>query len=88
MPVAHLYPRSPYDFSLSAAIFVRSDPQIRTYEHDIFRQVLDIGGNPALVEVFSEGSADRPKLRSLRSNRSRIYLGWKQLFEKHIRYLF
>ena len=52
MPVAHLYPRTPYDFSLSAAIFAGGDPQIRTYEDDLFRQALDIGGNPVLVEVF------------------------------------
>jgi DNA-3-methyladenine glycosylase II len=69
MPVTYLFPRPPYDFSLSAAIFSGGDPQIRIYEHDIFRQALDPGGIPALVEVFSEGSVDRPKLRlSLRSN--------------------
>ena len=62
MPVVHLYPKPPYDFSLSAAIFAGGDWQIRTYEHDIFRQALDIGGNPVLVEVFSEGSVERPKL--------------------------
>lgn len=62
MPIAYLYPRPPYDFSLSAAIFTGGDPQIRTCEHDVFRQALDIGGNPILVEVFSEGSVDRPKL--------------------------
>jgi len=54
MPVAHLYPRTPYDFSLSAAIFAGGDPQIRTYEDDLFLQALDIGGNPVLVEVFFE----------------------------------
>ncbi len=69
MPVAYLYPRPPYDFSLSAAIFAGGDPQIRTCEHDLFRQALDIGGNPVLVEVFSEGSVDRPELcLSVRSN--------------------
>ena len=69
MPVADLYPRPPYDFSLSAAIFSGGDPQIRIYEHDLFRQALDIGGNPVLAEVFSEGSVEAPKLRlSLRSN--------------------
>ena len=63
MSVVTLYPRPPYDFSLSAVIFAGGDPQIRTYEHDIFRQALDIGGIPVLVEVLSEGSADAPKLR-------------------------
>ena len=78
MLVAHLYPRPPYDFSLSAAIFAGGDPQIRTYEHDIFRQALDIGGNPVLVEVFSEGSVEAPKLRlSFCSNTSFSKSGMK-----------
>ena len=69
MPVEYLYPKPPYDFSLSAAIFAGGDPQIRTYEHGIYRQALDIGGTLALVEVFSEGSGEAPKLRlTLRSN--------------------
>ena len=69
MPVVTLYPRPPYDFSLSAVIFAGGDPQIRTYEHDIFRQALEIGGIPVLVEVLSEGLADAPKLRlSIRSD--------------------
>lgn len=59
----YLYPRSPFDFSLSAAIFTGGDPQIRTYEHSIFRQVLVILDNPVLIEVFSEGSVDEPALR-------------------------
>ena len=65
MPVVHLYPRPPYDFSLSAAIFGGGDPQIRTFGQDIFRQALDIGDNPVLVEVCSEGSVDAPKSASL-----------------------
>jgi DNA-3-methyladenine glycosylase II len=68
MPVVHLYPTPPYDFSLSAAIFAGGDPRIRTFERNIFRQALDIGDAPVLVEVFSDGSVEQPKLRlSLRS---------------------
>jgi hypothetical protein len=63
MPVTFLYLRPPYDFPLSTAIFGGGNPQIRTYVHDIFRQVLDTGGTPVLVEVSSEGSVDEPKLR-------------------------
>ncbi len=59
----YLYPRSPFDFSLSASIFAGGDPQIRTYEHTVFRQVLNILDNPVLTEVFSEGSVDEPVLR-------------------------
>jgi DNA-3-methyladenine glycosylase II len=80
MPVAHLYPRPPYDFSLSAAIFAGGDPRIRTYDHDIFRQALDIGGIPVLVEVFSEGSVETPKLRiSVRSNIPLLKSGMKEI---------
>ena len=50
----YLYPSPPFDSSLSAAIFAGGDPQIRTYEHEIFRQVLNIMDNPVLIEVLSE----------------------------------
>jgi DNA-3-methyladenine glycosylase II len=80
MPVAHLYPRPPYDFSLSAAIFAGGDPRIRTYDHDIFRQALDIGSIPVLVEVFSEGSVETPKLRiSVGSNIPLSKSGMKEI---------
>ena len=59
----YLYPRSPFDFSLSASIFAGGDPQIRTYEDTVFREVLNILDNPVLAEVFSEGSVDEPVLR-------------------------
>jgi DNA-3-methyladenine glycosylase II len=62
MHVIHLNPHPPYDFSLSAAIFAVGDPQIRIYQHNIFRQALEVGGTPVLVEVFSEGSVEAPKL--------------------------
>jgi len=62
MQVTCLYPATPYDFHLSAMIFSGGDPQIRTYEKGIFRQVLDIAGTLVLVEVFSRGTADAPEL--------------------------
>ena len=63
MPATFLYPRPPYDFSLSAAIFGRGDPQIRSYGQGVFRQALNTGSIPVLVEVTSEGSVDAPRLR-------------------------
>ncbi len=57
-----LYPKMPYNFHLSAMIFSGGDPQIRTYEEGIFRQVLDIQGTTVLVDVFSKGTADMPEL--------------------------
>ena len=43
-------------------IFSVGDPQIRTYENGIFRQVLDIQGTAVLTEVFSKGTTDEPEL--------------------------
>ena len=43
-------------------IFHGGDPQIRTYENGIFRQVLDIHGTAVLAEVFSRGTTDTPEL--------------------------
>ena len=60
MPASILYPRPPYDFSLSAAIFARGDPQIRIFGQGIFRQPLEVGGIPVLVEVTPEGSVNAP----------------------------
>jgi DNA-3-methyladenine glycosylase II len=57
-----LYPKKPYDFHLSAMIFSRGDPQIRTYKEGIFRQVLNIQEIAVLVDVFSKGTADIPEL--------------------------
>ena len=69
MTVAHLFPRPPYDFSLSAAIFGRGDPQVRTFGQGIFRQALDIGDTAVLVEVSSQGSVTCPNLcLSIRSD--------------------
>ena len=69
MAVTYLFPRPPYDFSLSAAIFGRGDPQFRTYGHGIFHHALDTGDKPVLVELCSEGSVTTPKLcLSIRSD--------------------
>jgi len=69
MPVTYLSPRPPYDFSLSAAIFGRGDPQVRTFFQGTFRQALDTGDKPVLVEVCSKGSVNSPKLcLSIRSD--------------------
>ena len=57
-----LRPVSPFDFSLTAAIFSRGDPGIRLYRDGVFRQALDIGGIPLLVEVRSGGTTGLPAL--------------------------
>jgi DNA-3-methyladenine glycosylase II len=69
MPVTYLFPRPPYDFSLSAAIFGRGDPHYRTFGQGIFRHALDTGDKPVLVELCSKGSINTPKLcLSIRSD--------------------
>jgi DNA-3-methyladenine glycosylase II len=69
MAVINLFPRPPYDFSLSAAIFGRGDPQVRTFGQGIFRQALDTGDTAVLVEVSSQGSVNAPNLYlSIRSD--------------------
>jgi DNA-3-methyladenine glycosylase II len=68
--VTTLLPRPPYDFSLSAAIFSVGEPDIRTFEDGVFRQVLDTGNAPVLAEVRSSGTTEDPKLAlALRSDR-------------------
>ena len=62
VPPTCLHPQPPYNFHLSAMIFYGGDPQIRTYEKGIFRQVLDIQGTPVLTEVFSKGTTELPEL--------------------------
>jgi DNA-3-methyladenine glycosylase II len=69
MAVICLFPRAPYDFSLSAAIFGSGDPRFRTFGQGIFREALDIGDKAVLVEVCSKGSVTTPKLcLSIRSD--------------------
>ncbi len=64
-----LIPRPPFDFSLSAAIFSNGDPAIRTFRDGMFRQVLDTGRIPVLVEVRSSGTPEYPRLElTLRSS--------------------
>ena len=62
MSIIHVVPVPPYDFDLSARIFSRGDPAIRIYNGKVYRQALDINGNPTLIEVRSAGTLDNPRL--------------------------
>jgi DNA-3-methyladenine glycosylase II len=62
MSQIHLSPAPPYDFDVSARIFSRGDPSIRIYDNGVYRQALDILGNPTLIEVRSIGTTDDPGL--------------------------
>ena len=64
-----LNPVPPFDFQLSATIFTGGDPQIRTYEHGTFWQVLRVQSNLVLVTISSRGTVAEPELSvELRSN--------------------
>lgn len=70
MQSTYLFPRAPYDFSLSAAIFSGGEPDIRSFRDGVFRQVLDTGNVLVLAEVRSSGTTEEPKLAlTLRSDR-------------------
>jgi len=62
MSQIHLFPVPPYNFNLSARIFSRGDPAIRIFDRGVYRQALDIQGNPTLIEVRSVGTPDLPRL--------------------------
>ena len=62
MSTIHVVPVPPYDFDLSARIFSRGDPAIRIFDGKLYRQALDINGNPTLIEVRSVGTTDNPRL--------------------------
>lgn len=62
MSKTHLVPVPPYDFDLSARIFSRGDPAVRIYSNGVYRQAIDITGNPTLIEVRSDGTPDNPRL--------------------------
>ncbi|MDD1664254.1 MAG: DNA-3-methyladenine glycosylase [Methanomicrobiales archaeon] len=62
-PAILLSPVPPFDFGLSASIFARGDPDIRSYAEGTFRQLLRVEGLLVLVTVTSEGTVDRPRLR-------------------------
>ena len=62
MSKIHVVPIPPYDFDLSACIFSRGDPAVRIYDRKVYRQALDINGNPTLIEVRSVGTTDKPRL--------------------------
>jgi len=62
MSKIYLAPVPPYNFELSARIFSRGDPAIRIFDSGVYRQALDIQGNPVLIEVRSTGTLDNPGL--------------------------
>jgi DNA-3-methyladenine glycosylase II len=46
-----LFPKLPYNFHLSAAIFSGGDPEIRTYNNEVFSQALEFGEQPFRIRL-------------------------------------
>ncbi len=59
---SRLKPVSPYDFDLSASIFLGGDKQIRRYENGRFWQVIRLSNKLVLASVRSVGTVDAPEL--------------------------
>jgi len=55
-------PVPPFDFDLSAMIFSGGDPQIRSYDGNIYWHVLRVNGKPVLFTIKSTGTVDEPGL--------------------------
>jgi DNA-3-methyladenine glycosylase II len=66
-----VYPRPPYDFTLSTHIFSNGDPQIRRAENNRFWQVIRVGQKLVLAEVISNGTIDDPAVNiNLRTDKT------------------
>lgn len=55
-------PVPPFDFDLSAMIFSGGDPQIRSYDGNIYWHVLRVNGKPVLFTIKSTGTVGEPGL--------------------------
>ena len=65
-----LKPVPPFNFDLSAKIFSKGNPQIRSYENGKFSQVIRLNRKLALLTLVSVGTVEKPKLLAeLKSNR-------------------
>jgi DNA-3-methyladenine glycosylase II len=54
-----LFPKPPYNFPISAAIFSGGDPAIRTYKEGVFSQALEIGGQPFRIRLGTGTGSSR-----------------------------
>jgi DNA-3-methyladenine glycosylase II len=60
---------APFNFDLSAQIFLSGDTQIRAYANGEFHQVLRLDSNLVLVKLTSKGTIQQPKIAvELKSN--------------------
>ena len=60
----NLDPKPPYDFNLSAQIFIDGDDRIRRYLNGRFTKILRINKKLILLSLTSEGSVEYPKLKA------------------------
>ena len=60
--ILKIYPKSPFNFELSAKIFSNGDPQIQRYEKGSYWQLIWLNNKLVLITVRSLGSVDKPEL--------------------------
>ena len=60
--ILKIYPKSPFNFELSAKIFSSGDPQIQRYEKGSYWQLIWLNNKLVLITVRSLGSVDKPEL--------------------------
>ena len=61
--VVHIEPLAPFDLALSALVFADGDRKVRSFQNNCFSQVVNVGGELVWVNLVSEGSVDKPRLR-------------------------
>jgi DNA-3-methyladenine glycosylase II len=81
-------PVSPFDFPLSATIFSGGDPQIRTFEHGKYWQVIRLNNNLMFVTVASVGTVDNPQLAVEVTSNEAIATNDKKQIEETVHSIF
>jgi DNA-3-methyladenine glycosylase II len=81
-------PLAPFDFDLTAHIFLHGDRHIRSYEKGEFHQVLRVDGNLDLVSLTSDGTSEEPRLTVKLTSNNPITRGNKQSVAQTIEFIF
>ena len=79
---------APFNFDLSAEIFSRGDPQVRSYVNGHFTQVLRIDEKLALAILTSTGTVNQPEMHLELKSNSTISPEEKQKAQAIVKYIF
>jgi DNA-3-methyladenine glycosylase II len=79
---------APFNFDLSAQIFLSGDKEIRGYADGVFHQVLEINRNLVLVKLTSQGTIQHPKIAVELNSNKPLTPKDKQTAAETIRFIF